>query len=187
MGCAGRVETGDSGGTSVPRASAVVSRELPRSEPGESSPPGSSGAPEPFEPADPPPEGRWIEGRLTQTKGAQALLDGHLIDREALATHLGDDWMRWFGEWVRVLGVVRVHHCAPDEQCLTRGSIPYFEVIHVFEVPSGSECPTAFREGARCGTEQSYCVLAMGEPCGHSERLVCEGARWVLEREENEC
>lgn len=64
-----------------------------------------------------------LRGRLTTTKGAQAMLEGVILDSD----YFGENWRKEVeslkGKRVEAKGKVLRHHCGSMEQCLTQGYI----------------------------------------------------------------
>lgn len=65
------------------------------------------------------------EGPLSVGKGA--FVTGAMIPEAALEKQFGSDWRRLAGRTLRVRGILKVHQCGPEEQCLTTGNIPTLE------------------------------------------------------------
>jgi len=70
-----------------------------------------------------PPE--MIEGQITRSKGLFQV-GKHLVNRDALSRSLSGEEAE--GKRVRLWGQSRTYVCAPQEQCLTTGRLPMFDV-----------------------------------------------------------
>ena len=78
-------------------------------------------------------EGRVkVAGQIAVTKGAQLVLDGHLLqmkaDGDASAASRAS---LWEGKTVVLTGDRCIYRCKPREQCLVSGKIPFLSNIKV--------------------------------------------------------
>lgn len=74
-----------------------------------------------------------IEGTISRSKGLFQVGE-HLVTRDDLAWSLAPEGGKE-GQRVRLWGQPRVYTCAPNEQCLSGGSIPMFDVGRAERVP----------------------------------------------------
>lgn len=168
-------------------------RHVPRLAPAVSANPAGSAAHQGAVPAssDQPVPGALVtvEGILEVTKGHQAQLQGYLINRDQLRTHLGVNWAETLvGKRVRARGRPKVVVCGLTDQCLLSGKIQYFEHLENLDRRySGEPCLSSLRDHTPCRIEHDYCVEDMGAPCGHSTRLMCVAGSWSREEEKNLC
>lgn len=72
-------------------------------------------------------EGESVEREGPLEVGKGTFITGAMIPEDALEKQFGPDWRRLAGRTIRVRGILRVHRCAPEEQCLTTGNIPSIE------------------------------------------------------------
>lgn len=79
-----------------------------------------------------PPEAHI--GDLRLTKGSQGMVEGALLDADDLEERFGSQWRSLRGRRLRIQGTRRVHRCAPQEQCMIGGEIPYFDDVTTIEI-----------------------------------------------------
>lgn len=75
-----------------------------------------------------------VEGTLANSKGLFSI-DRYLVSREDLAWSLVGSGGGKAGDQVKLWGQPRIVVCNPNEQCLTTGSLPLFDVARATKLP----------------------------------------------------